>query len=75
MNEQQAQDEYLEDALRKQRELMDFYKEAAKHAPEKRCKALFKHLESGLEAQVGDVASELSRHRMEHGLGHPLDHK
>lgn len=74
MAERSEEDRFLEDALKKQRELMDFYKQAAKQAPEGRCKDLFKHLRSKLDEQVSDVASELSRHRMERGLGHSLDH-
>lgn len=72
MTERGPEDQLLEEALRRQRVLVDFYKQAAKEAPEKQCKQLFKHLQSALEDQVGDVASELARHRMEHGLGRPV---
>ena len=74
MSQKHEDDRYLEETLRKQKELMDYYKRAAKKAREDRCKSMYKHLQSALEQQVGDVASELARHRMERGLGHPLDH-
>lgn len=68
----QGEDGLLEEALRRQRELVDFYKRAAKQAPEKGCEQLFKHLRQDLEKHVGDVADELARHRKERGLGRPV---
>ena len=73
MSQTSEEDRYLEDALKRQKELVDFYKKAAKEAPEGRCKDIFKHLRSGIKDQMGDVARELARHRMERGRGHPLD--
>ncbi|MDQ3856433.1 MAG: hypothetical protein M3281_08595 [Chloroflexota bacterium] len=75
MSEQHDEDGTLEETLRKQKDLLDYYKGAAKRSPDKRCKELYKHLQSALTDQVGDVASELARHRMERDLGRPLDHK
>jgi hypothetical protein len=75
MSQQRDEDGLLEEALRRQRQLADFYKRAAKDAPEKQCKQMFQHLRDGLEDQVGDVARELARHRMERGLGRPIDHQ
>ncbi len=74
MADQGTEDRLLEQALKKQRELLDYYKRAAKETDDKRCKEMFKHLRKHLEEEVGDVASELARHRMERSLGHPLDH-
>ena len=69
------EDGHLEEVLRKQRELMDLYRQAQKRSPEKYCKSLFKGLREDLDSQVGQVARELARHRMERRLGHPLDHE
>ncbi len=69
MTDRGPEDQLLEEALKRQRLLVDFYKQAAKEAPEKQCKELFKHLQSALQDQAGDVASELARHRMERSLG------
>jgi hypothetical protein len=71
--EEAAQDRPLQEALRKQRELVDFYKQAAKDAPEDACKDLFKRLRGALEDQVGEVANELARHRRQRNLGRPLE--
>ena len=67
-----AEDQLLEDALEKHRELIDFYKRAAKRTSDEQCKRLFKHLQSHLADEVGDVAAELARHRMERSLGRPV---
>ncbi len=75
MNQTYAEDRYLEDALRKQRELMDYYKLAGKQTTERFCKELFGQLREALDEQVGRVAQELARHRMERDLGHPIDHE
>lgn len=75
MSQQRDEDGLLEEALRRQRQLADFYKRAAKDAPEKQCKRLFKQLRDGVEEQVGDVARELARHRMERALDRPIDHQ
>ncbi len=75
MSQERTEDQLLEEAMRRQRELVDFFKRAAKEAPEKQCKQLFKHLRQNTENQVGDVAGELARHRMERGLGNPIDHE
>ncbi|MDP9351517.1 MAG: hypothetical protein M3P51_08270 [Chloroflexota bacterium] len=72
MTDRRPEDQLLEEALKRQRLLVDFYKQAAKEAPEKQCKELFKHLQSALQDQVGDVASELARHRKERSLGRPV---
>lgn len=69
MAERGPQDQLLEDTLKRQRALVDFYKQAAKNASDKQCEELFKHLRSDLENQVGDVASKLARHRMQRSLG------
>lgn len=75
MSQERAEDQLLEEAMRRQRELVEFFKQAAKEAPEKQCKQLFKHLRKNTENQVGDVADELARHRMERGLGNPIEHE
>ena len=69
-----AEDRLLEEALARQRQLIDFYKQAAKDTTDKRCKAMFKHFAGHLEEEVGDASKELARHRMERRLGHPIDH-
>ncbi|MDP9378853.1 MAG: hypothetical protein M3Q29_01650 [Chloroflexota bacterium] len=71
--EVQQQDRLLQDALKHQRQLVDFYKQAAKDAPEDQCKDLFKRLRKALEDQVGDVAGELARHRKQRNLGRPIE--
>ncbi len=75
MSQEANEDRLLEEAMRRQRDLVEFYKRAAKEAPEKKCKQLFKHLRENTENQVGDVAGELARHRMERGLGNPIEHE
>lgn len=75
MAEQYKEDRYLEDALKKQKELYDFYKEASKKSPDKFCKDMFKHMHDDMKKHVEEVSSELARHGMERGLGHPLDHE
>ncbi len=75
MADKHPEDLQLEDALRRQRELLDFYRQAGKKAPDHFCKDLFKKLSDDLKDQVGRVASELARHQMERDLGHPLDHE
>jgi len=75
VSQEHNEDELLHETLRRQKELMDYYKDAAKQSPEDRCKQMYKHLQGVLKEQVGDVASELARHRMERELGRSIDRK
>lgn len=75
MAEQHPEDRYLEDALKRQKALYDFYNEASKKAPDKFCKDRFKDMHKELKKHIEEVSQELARHRMERELGHPLDHR
>lgn len=68
------EDQWLNDTLKAQRELVHLYRQAAKKSPDDQCRQMYKGLESALESQVEAVAKELARHRMERGLGHAIEH-